>query len=327
MAAYDDFVGTRLNPSRFPTAHELNTGEGHLMQVREARYEAKLLKHTDAFMSQGQKRWVQASPGHFLHDPQYSEDQFEGVCGRLVPDDYLARFERTLYLIHCTCAVAFTVTSAKVPLSRSGRLRSQKAGLSRFTDVIYLDIDASDDHEHGRRIMLNVVNTRPCAESFGFLRLLLYEMARNCLFYKAKLVVDGPVPATLAIVKRAWPNGICDAAGHEFSVEFKDLEYPERALAVQELLLQVPPPDRIAELVVQFVEAQPRSTKFGSGPLLVDAFFDFAQESAPAILHVRPDIILSFFLDLDSARAQRIRSSGQWVIRPVMKRDAAHMRL
>ena len=317
----DGFEGTRLDPVRFPTAHELNTGEGRLMTEREARYASKLA-HTDAFMSELQTQFANRYAHRFLHAPDVSEAKFVKHCGQSVPDDYLARFEHALYLIHCVCALAFTPTSAKkTPCAEDW-------GLSRYTDVLYFDVEAQ---AQPKRLVLQYVYTRPCAESFGFLRLALHDMARNCLYYGASLCVSAPVIATHDVLRKAWPVGTYDDL--VFSVTPARLQNPERALGVEGLLLPTPcayetvPPPHTAGLVDEFVAAQRRGTVFGSGPLLVDAFWKHAQglgtAEASAVLRMRPDILLCFFQRLGSESARYMPGTGQWVLRPILKRERA----
>ena len=68
----DGFVPTRLNPAAFPTAHDLNTGDGPRMAERESRFAAKLAR-TEAFMSERQERFAALHADKFLHLPEEGE--------------------------------------------------------------------------------------------------------------------------------------------------------------------------------------------------------------------------------------------------------------
>ena len=319
----DGFAPTRLNPEAFPTAQELNTGVGPLIEEREARFASKLAPpRTDAFMSDLQARFAALRAQDFLHSPQSSEGRFVAECGERVPGNYLALFEQALYLIHLTCATAFT------PVTGNARPVSQSIGF--YTDVLYFDVEAYG----AGHVDLAYVNVRPCAESFGFLRLLLHELARNCLHYGANLEVHRPVKATQAILRRAWGDS------HLFEYPPDRLQDPAQTLAVAHLLL-LPPPSQpqpppafevhaqhdTARLVAAFVDAEPRERRFASGAALVDAFYEYARVHAPATrtLRVRPDVILSLFQRQRAAQYQR--ATDEWVLlaleqRPVF--DEAH---
>ena len=313
----DGFVPTRLNPAAFPTAHELNTGDGPRMAERESRFAAKLAR-TEAFMSKRQERFAALHADSFLHLPDEGEDEFVRLCGEHVPEDYLARLEQALYHIHLMCAIHFTPISGR---SAKPPAVLETDGITRCTDVIYFEIGLCRPWKGDpRRVCLNVVYTRPCAESFGFLRVLLYEIARNCLHFDASLCVQSPVAATQAILARAWgPAGNPDL----FEVPVAKLQHP--ALGVEGLLLLPPSPWRVGgapeqpntqALVDAFVSAQPRGARFTR---VVDAFYDFARDRGGAL--VRPDVILTKLLLHPDAKFV----AGEWVLRPVRKRDKAEL--
>ena len=232
FVCYDGFEPTRLNPACFPTADQLNHGTGPLMEQREARFAAR---HTGAFMSNAQLRFVDRNPERYMNTPHESEEYFEERVGEDVRDDYLALFERALYRIHLWCELVFMGLYTKLD-GEDEREQCFKC----VTDVIAFDITLCAYADSPKEVVLFLVNTRPCAESFGFARILLYELARNCVHYGATLQVSDTYPATKDILRRAWGDGSLTEKDHmRYTPE--EIASPARQLGVAGLLL--PPLD------------------------------------------------------------------------------------
>ena len=265
-------------------------------------------------MGQLQEQFYALNRERFMETPDRSERKFVEHCGEVVPDEYLANFERALHQIHYVCALAFEApTSNENPNKKNEKVYS----LERFTDVLnfYLFVNSSS-----RTLILIKVVSRPCAELLGFTRLLLYELARNCLYYGATLVVRLPVLATQDILRKAWPTGAFEIE-HGNNVEQFSLTPaqqqlpPARALGVEPLLLLPLEADAamMRQLIAEFVASQTANgapVVFETGPQLVDAFLAFAP------VRMRPDAILCLFLQ----QLADVQQRGQWVLWPSRKR-------
>ena len=115
--------------------------------------------------------------------------------------------------IHMACLVHFMDTNealaAEAVAQGDPPLLPDETEWMSYSDVIYVCIGAvgaavtAEGQKEPRRIELRAILTRPCAETFGFFRLVLYELARACVHFGAVLEVVAPTPATVRILERS----------------------------------------------------------------------------------------------------------------------------
>ena len=113
--------------------------------------------------------------------PEYIEGLFREHTSPYVRPDYLSRLEAQFRQLH-------------EDIGR-GVLNSQ------FSDVLFSYVYT---YPALKRVLLVITYTRPCAEGFGFCRLLLLQLARSAYFYGYELQVDTPYPRIRDLLWRSF---------------------------------------------------------------------------------------------------------------------------
>ena len=115
------------------------------------------------------------------YSPQEIEDIFGNQRSSIVPNDYLNGVEVQLSKIDTEIG---------------------KGGLgSEFSDVVFSYLFSYPDL---KRVVLAITFTRPCANGFGFARILLYQIAMSAYQRGFELHVDEPHPEMLNILQRSF---------------------------------------------------------------------------------------------------------------------------
>ena len=231
---------TRLRAETLPTAEELNRGTGRLAE-REERW--RRAARTSAYVSADfQQEYTDDLVEGWLGTPLDAEAKFARNRGDTVPDDYLARFELFLRKMHTACELALTDVYQDVTELRSDERADRVVQWSAFSDIAFLHLDiVPATLTQPCWLVLQRIYVRPCAEGFGFFRLVLHELARNCIHYGARLKVCQPVFRTQSVLCRAWGGREPDACSTE-TREYAPQQLGDPAVALDvERFLQ--PPD------------------------------------------------------------------------------------
>ena len=195
---------TQLNAAALPTTEALNAGShpGREQRLLQRRSHATAAAKTAAYVSAHQVEAYRRGGLRWMGSPEEREADFASRRGRDIADGYVRRFERFLYRIHLTCLVHFMDTNEALG---GGALQPDETEWMAYSDVIYVCIGAvsAGQQQAPRRIELRAILTRPCAEAYGFFRLVLYELARTCVHFGAALDVVAPTPATVRILQRS----------------------------------------------------------------------------------------------------------------------------
>jgi hypothetical protein len=124
--------------------------------------------------------------------PLELEKRFEEHVGRDVPDDYLHQVETFFKELH-----------EVLRRTRFELYHKQEVFLQSYTPVFVVNMSVvSEEH----CVHLGMLAVRPCAEGFGFARLLLHELWRNCVHFNFDLCVDYALPYLRHILVKALPE-------------------------------------------------------------------------------------------------------------------------
>lgn len=173
-----------------------------------------------------------------------------------------------------------------------------------------------------RVITLAQVAVRQCGETFGFCRLLLHELARNCVHFRATLVVKGALIPTKAIVMRAFTEANVQVVSDvDLHVHHEHLVNAGRDLGVLSLLL--PPPaasrkrrapapgeDWVADLGV-CLGRLPQHTVFHSNEDLLHFLHGVGWEGEDTLT-------LLYCMQNDRALNARFTAGRGWVVNPLL---------
>ena len=307
---------TRLDPGQFPTAHEMNTGEGPLMAKRLERWLSDSKRNKPPIvgayvMPQFQDHFKHADSGAYKDSPAKLEREFADEVGDLIPEDYLARVEDLFLHVHYVCQAAFFGPGKALHRHGSGKLVST-------TPVLMAEVQAQMQPTYveslgGPRVVtLCQVAVRQCGETFGFCRLLLHELARNCLFFGATLRVRTALAATKAIMRRAFGSAL-QTHGGDLYVKAEDLEDAAAQLGVQHLLLleRGGKRSREAEALRRLFGEQLRHTVFADDA----AFLAFLRSQKEGLEHPAEET-LQYCLGHQAQLLLRRNTKG-WVVHPL----------
>ena len=201
---------TRLITRKFPTADMMNEGTG-LLAEREAKWQRAA--HTAAYVSpQFQVGYTEPHVAGWLRSYAVTEQRFSEKRSARIPEDYLSRFECFLEKSHKACDLCFTdaVEEQRYENDTQNTQRAFDADTqlewAAYCDVMYLQIECLPFRGAllPRELKVHQVFARPCAERFGFFRLVLNELARNCVYYGAILTFQDVAVRTQEITYRAW---------------------------------------------------------------------------------------------------------------------------
>ena len=198
-----DFQWTVLDPARFPTADQMNTGTGEMMEARKRRWmeDSERAPMLGAFvMKEFAKHFKYKDSDSFQKSPLELEKLFAEHVGAQIPTNYLQQVEAFFQRIHWLC-----LATLGPPMSAGGV--EGYSILEVFTPVLWASIsvkmgkvDGSDEPT----IALLKVAVRPCGETFGFFRLLLNELARNAAHFGTRLCIQGALTATQKLLHKAF---------------------------------------------------------------------------------------------------------------------------
>ena len=238
------WVPTRLKHDMFPTATEMNTGQGPIMAAREARWIANAERNPPMqgayVMKQFMKHFKYADSDDFLKSPKELEEKFAKVVGSDVPQDYLGIIEACFERIHSYFGhILQGPPIDAVPQSPHFKHTINYGKLTCYTPVLYAVV-APTLMDNGKLcITLYKVAVRQCGETFGFCRLLLNELARNCVHFGVPLKIDTALKATEEILKRSFPHSH-STEELDYWIRPADLTNAAYALGVVQYLLQQP---------------------------------------------------------------------------------------
>jgi hypothetical protein len=119
----------------------------------------------------------------WLKTPQHTEGRFAKCFGPNIPSNYLDLFEEdmsSLYdKIDTVEQLIFTIDT------------------HIFHIHMYID-------KRKKTIMLKEIYIRPCAEKYGFFRIIMYQLARCCNRFVCDLYIETPYAATTAIMNELF---------------------------------------------------------------------------------------------------------------------------
>jgi hypothetical protein len=128
----------------------------------------------------------------WIGTPEEMEAEFTERKGRIIPEEYLVDVEDQLENI------VYYIVNGKL--------------YSNHSHVIYGYIFS---YPSMNRVVFAVTYVRPCAEGYGFLRLLLYQIARVAYANGFDMHIDDPYPAMLAILTRTFGKRNLQEYGQE----------------------------------------------------------------------------------------------------------------
>ena len=119
-----------------------------------------------------------------FRSPEISESLFDEDYGPDIPVDYLQLFEDQMR--NCDRWIC----------------GNEKLNLKGFSCcIVKLILKKASDF-----LGLSEILVRPCAESLGFLRIVLYRLITLCVQNRKHLHVSGPLPKTLSVMRRISPK-------------------------------------------------------------------------------------------------------------------------
>jgi len=257
------FSRTRLDPKTLPTAEEMNTGRGPMMDSREEKFRLSIpqrkIHRTAAYVSSLQSLDPDAKV--FLEpedDAQYSqydvlkhvESLFAKNSSEMIPVDYLSLFEDFLYEIHEYCAQEFAAKQ-EVHSTDVAPRRARKKFKGWYSDVIYINIVVS---LQPKQISLHHTYTRPCAERFGFFRIMLNELVRNCRYFSAVFAVSYPLERTVMLLRRSFGDHLRISERGLIEIKPDQLTDSEIKLGVYGHLLQTADVEETKEAKGLFIQ-------------------------------------------------------------------------
>ena len=211
----EPFVFTRLDPWTLPSAHALSTGYGTMVEECKVRMGARGADFRGfkdvqprTYTSRFMQLWMQK------HNAVSQEDYFAQSWSAVLPSTYLLNVEYMLKAMHYACRGVFLGQE-----SFRSELGSPIHFHHPFTwegdcDIAFVRLSISACGKEGeikQRVDVDEIVIRPCAEGFGFCRLILSEIARNCQYFGADMRINSPTKAVQGILERSFLKKIGQA--------------------------------------------------------------------------------------------------------------------
>jgi hypothetical protein len=120
---------------------------------------------------------------NWLVSPQVVEQIFAEKHGESIPMHYIELFENDMKQL-------------------SDHIRDYRPGVfSIFTEILSMSMYVDKPK---RIIMLKAIFLRPCAEKYGFFRIILYQISRCCILNQCDFYVETPFESTRRIMQKAF---------------------------------------------------------------------------------------------------------------------------
>jgi hypothetical protein len=278
------------------------------MDARLARWQSRPPPTAAYVMPQFAKQFRHWESAVYMDSPEKLEQQFTTESCELIPDNYLTHIEGLFQHVHMMC----TATLEEKPGYRYGN-----ACVRTTTPVLLAEVQAMFRSDN-RVITLVQVAVRQCGETFGFCRLLLHELARNCVHFRATLVVKGALSPTKKIVMRAFTTANVQVVSEtDLHVAPEHLVNAGRDLGVLSLLLppqaasrkRRAPEDWVADLGV-YLGRLPQHTVFRSNEDLLRFLQGVGWEGEDALT-------LQYCMQNGRALNARFTAGRGWVVNPL----------
>jgi len=134
--------------------------------------------------------WVKYSETQIFHfgSPDMVEEDFVQAHGKNIPDDYLEEYESMLDDINSYIQAGKKVHRPGIP---------KDFNCSIFRSTIYKTDDA---------VVVSLINTRPCAERLGVLRIFFWQVMKSTAQAELDFIVENPLRPTRLILRRISPK-------------------------------------------------------------------------------------------------------------------------
>ena len=145
-----------------------------------------------------------AKAASWLGSPLNAENLFAETHGKNIPMHYLDLFQHDMLKI---CMAIGNDTP---------RVFSMTTEI--FNIMMYVD-------KTKKIIMLKAIFLRPCAEGYGFFRVILFQLAQCCIWYECDFYVENPFESTRRVMQRAFLLSVEDTQqfiphmGEEYDAE------------------------------------------------------------------------------------------------------------
>jgi hypothetical protein len=193
------FIFTRLDPWMLPSGHSLTTGHGEMIAERDARFKANaraayrgVVNYEERLM----KDWMRASNG------MKPNDKFRNDLGDVISSTYLLSLEYLFRTIHYACRAQFWKQEDLGPSYKSTFVWEGGCDIAVVKLSIVTHTVESTDKKHV--VEVDHIIIRGCAEGFGFFRLILNEIARNCAYFDANMRVKKVTGAAWDTIQRSF---------------------------------------------------------------------------------------------------------------------------
>jgi hypothetical protein len=228
-----------LNAGRFPTASMMNEGTG-MLEERESRLIQRVTPMTAAFISPLQQEYADLDASAWLGTPQDAERSLAKMRSVQIPNDYLQRFQLFLYQIHMYGFASYLSSTEHLTTKEF----TPQHEFRSISDVAYIKYAFTEGQTLSfRRLTLEEIYVRPCGEGFGFMRIILYEMLRACVFFQCDFSVSDPFQGTRSALDKyvPFPYLLDEEGDRTYLLADLHLALKIDSLRVTPLLLRAPP--------------------------------------------------------------------------------------